>query len=531
MDSIIDISPGTVNGALITTVEYDVNLTHLDPTQLSVRLVHPNGTTFVPITDFSGTPVATAAFNGLTAAGDWRLEIDDNVAGVTGTLNAWNLRVVTNAPADLTLPGTPVGPIPDATAGMVSSPITVEFPFTINGLVVTPEITHPRIGDLMAWVISPAGTRVMVTPLDGSPVVLTDFDGQDAQGDWMLEVQDKVVDQAGTLTSWTLGLQVVTSELMIWIDGLGPQRPTINLENADDTGMSNIDNVTQGDPTVGDYVADFLITSEDLTKVLIKDGTTVINDAITILDPNGGGPGVPAYVPIGNPADFDALDLLDGVDNGLALVRIDFTVVETMFGIPAEGPHPLSTHSFDNAGNFSAQSDELLVEIDTIDPNPSQPALASSSDSVNPHDPTTLGDNKTNKMQPAFVGTAEANAKIRIYAHSKDNPVLDQQQPTNAGLSNSFGPTSIDATFLGQSFTVGTTGLFDHVDVQLAGVGNGDVTMQIFVFDAIAGRRAALLWQHQPSLLPTFQRMLLWAVPPNLTSPPRPRVWRPASST
>ena len=75
-----------------------------------------------------------------------------------------------------------------------------------------------------------------------------------------------------------------------------------------------------------------------------------------------------------------------------------------------EGPHPLSVESTDAAGNFT-QSEQLLVEIDTTAPGAPTAALAAYSDTG------VVGDGITSIQQPAFVGVAEANAHVRVYAN------------------------------------------------------------------------------------------------------------------
>ncbi|RMF96481.1 MAG: hypothetical protein D6741_10855, partial [Planctomycetota bacterium] len=179
--------------------------------------------------------------------------------------------------------------------------------------------------------------------------------------------------------------------LPVTVDATAPQRPTIDLIDADDTGEHDKDNVTIGDPTQGDAIVDVRISAEVGSTVRIKDGETII-DSFT----------------------FDAaFDLTDGVVDGFGVRTIDFNAVETTYNIPAEGPHPLSTEAVDAAGNFT-QSEELLVTIDHTAPDaPSVPDLLDDSDSGAFND-----DNVTNINAPAFSGTGEANAIVRIYAQS-----------------------------------------------------------------------------------------------------------------
>ena len=207
-----------------------------------------------------------------------------------------------------------------------------------------------------------------------------------ADGDY--EITTIVEDLAGNLS---LPLE---TPLEITVDAAEPQRPTIDLVNTDDTGWSDLDNVTIGDPDVAkDPEADFRISAELDSTVVVKDGETHIDTFV-----------------------FDAaFDMTDGVMDGFGILRVDFAANETNFGIPAEGPHPLSVEATDDAGNFT-QSEQLLVEIDSTSPDPATIALADYSDSG------IVGDGITSISQPAFLGLAEANAKIHILALRTDLP-------------------------------------------------------------------------------------------------------------
>lgn len=75
-----------------------------------------------------------------------------------------------------------------------------------------------------------------------------------------------------------------------------------------------------------------------------------------------------------------------------------------------EGSHTLTAVQRDRAGNLSAASTALALEIDTQAPEaPGVPALAAASDSG------TAGDNITNVGRPVVTGTAAANATVTLY--------------------------------------------------------------------------------------------------------------------
>jgi hypothetical protein len=115
---------------------------------------------------------------------------------------------------------------------------------------------------------------------------------------------------------------------------------------------------------------DFVITAEAGASVVVKDGNTVIVNI----------PVMPAAPFVVNP-------------------------------FLADGTHLLSVEVTDTAGNVSHQSEELVVEVDTQAPAPSAVTLAPYSDTG------VVGDNITSERQPAFVGRAEANARIHLLAN------------------------------------------------------------------------------------------------------------------
>lgn len=114
--------------------------------------------------------------------------------------------------------------IPDNDADGVSSVITVEGAGmqVDDNFSVDVNINHGYVGDLTVTLISPEGTRVNLTVLDGdngsedlignfpadfTPAEsLSAFDGEDLNGDWILTVVDGAAEDEGMLNSWQLNL-------------------------------------------------------------------------------------------------------------------------------------------------------------------------------------------------------------------------------------------------------------------------------------------------------------------------------------
>ncbi len=85
-----------------------------------------------------------------------------------------------------------------------------------------------------------------------------------------------------------------------------------------------------------------------------------------------------------------------------------------------DGSYTITATATDLAGNLSAVSGGLSIVIDTAAPAaPSTPDLIATDDSFDPNGTPLIGtnaDNVTNVNTPAFTGTAEAGALIRLYA-------------------------------------------------------------------------------------------------------------------
>ena len=132
----------------------------------------------------------------------------------------------------------------------------------------------------------------------------------------------EIEDLAGNINS------ALTNTLDVTVDTTLPQRPTLDLLAADDSGMSDLDNVTNRADAVP-----FTITSEAGATVVLKDGNTVQ----TLVSPAG----------------------TSFTSSGTDVVTLNLT----------PGTHLLSVEVTDDAGNVSQQSEELVVVIDRLAPD------------------------------------------------------------------------------------------------------------------------------------------------------------------
>jgi subtilisin-like proprotein convertase family protein len=92
-----------VGSGTVGSLSLSLNITHTFRGDLRVTLISPGGTSFI-VSNTSTDPTDNiiisnqliTAFNGQTAAGTWKLKVQDLAAADVGTLNSWSLKIVGN---------------------------------------------------------------------------------------------------------------------------------------------------------------------------------------------------------------------------------------------------------------------------------------------------------------------------------------------------------------------------------------------------------------------------------------------------
>lgn len=217
VDSYINVTgAGTVKELKVT-----IYATHTYQGDLVVKLYAPNGSSTTlhnrtggGIDNYIKHDLPVTAFDGVTAAGWWRLSVQDAAGGDVGQLKFWSFRLRTRSdgPSMLRSADTPK---PIADLATVSSTIAVTNPGTVTSLKARVFLTHTYRGDLVVNLVSPAGTVHTLHNrtgggaddlfLDG--IAITTFNGQTAAGSWRLDVQDAAGGDVGSLQSWALELR------------------------------------------------------------------------------------------------------------------------------------------------------------------------------------------------------------------------------------------------------------------------------------------------------------------------------------
>ena len=198
-----------------------------------------------------------------------------------------------------------------------------------------------------------------------------------------------------------------------------PVPDVVLLDPADDSGMMDNDNITaedQPDVFIQADLSDFAAMGISILSAAQAAAAQTAGAAVEVFV-DGITEGF-ADVVFGSDStlfdfSFGSFDLSEGLNFVTAAVRL-FDGQQNAFGFPqpAQGRTKLSG--------------PLLLRLDTTAPaTPAAPDLLTSSDTGESNT-----DNITSKMQPAFSGSTEANAKVRVKA---DGVVIGQGVATSSG--------------------------------------------------------------------------------------------------
>lgn len=194
----------------------------------------------------------------------------------------------------------------------------------------------------------------------------------DTSGNWKTTLGEALIDGKHSLTVTSTDIagnvSIASAALVLTIDTSVPDAPSApDLVSTSDTGISPTDNLTNK--------TTFVVT-----------GTAEAGSTVTLYE--------------GNTA----------IGSGIATNGVwSFT---TTTALP-HGEHHLVARSTDVAGNVSAASAELVVNIDTIAPTALAPLLDAASDSGR-----SSADRITNDTTPTVGGVTEAGATVAVYEGS-----------------------------------------------------------------------------------------------------------------
>lgn len=169
---------------------------------------------------FSTNPVAAGSSSTLTiatpseiATGTYNLFITGVSGSVSRTAQA-SLLVDPEGTVTVTYGNSTVTSIPDNNTTGIQSTLNVPDSLRLLSTSLQVDITHPYIGDLDVFVVSPAGNTAVLHNRSGGSAdnlhqtySVAAFNGQNSQGTWTLKVRDMAGIDHGTLDFWSVTLK------------------------------------------------------------------------------------------------------------------------------------------------------------------------------------------------------------------------------------------------------------------------------------------------------------------------------------
>lgn len=228
----------TINqAAIITSVKVTLDITHSYRGDLQVTLLTPwadaillhprnqgGSADNIQRTIQESDLPTLATFHGRSVQGTWRLLVQDLAAADVGMLNRWVLEFTTGVISqDVVLEESPGTHIPDNNPVGIERALVTNASGTVGSVEAFVDISHSYIADLRVCLISPAGTEVFLhdqTGGSGDNIVKTytvattpelgSLVGQPIQGNWRLNVSDRVARDFGKLNSWRVVIHPVS---------------------------------------------------------------------------------------------------------------------------------------------------------------------------------------------------------------------------------------------------------------------------------------------------------------------------------
>ena len=261
-------------GGTINDLNLKLDIKHSYTQDLEIRLINPDGDSVILVNrvggsenDFRETTFDDDAtisindgnapfqgifkpseslgiFNGLSANGEWRLEIIDRASQDGGSLNKWELEIITDEEevnkGPFTFNNLTAIPIAATGANTIESIINVPSleEIEVEEICVLMDLDHTYTGDLRISIFSPDNKEVQLVNSQGGsgdnfrdsifddnaatdisdasapftgrfqPIGnLSDFKGINPTGNWRLVIRDQANLDGGVLNSWSIALK------------------------------------------------------------------------------------------------------------------------------------------------------------------------------------------------------------------------------------------------------------------------------------------------------------------------------------
>jgi subtilisin-like proprotein convertase family protein len=211
----------TGNGK-VASLKLSLNITHTFRGDLVVTLISPAGTSFVVSNRAGGsadniviTDQVITTFNGQTAAGTWKLKVQDLAAVDVGTLNSWSLLINGNCVVTTPWSGSATPNLPTIDNGTACTNLTVPTTTGADASLAQLNISGRHdFCSILRGTLAHNGTTVAAFPTGTFPSGACNFSftnrpeagfSGDASGTWTLCIVDTdAFGDTGTLNTWSV---------------------------------------------------------------------------------------------------------------------------------------------------------------------------------------------------------------------------------------------------------------------------------------------------------------------------------------
>jgi subtilisin-like proprotein convertase family protein len=213
----------------LSAISVEVDITHTFRGDLRVTLTSPTGSQAVLhnrsggsadnlVATYDATTLpALASLLGTSAAGDWKLAVQDLAPIDTGRLNSWALTIEGQPESAVEQEESPGTSIPDNQPAGIERTLNLAGGGMVREIEVELDITHTYIGDLVVSLASPGGVSVPLHSRSGgsadnlirsyasqTDLAIAGLRGQAIAGAWKLRVADLERVDTGKLNRWKL---------------------------------------------------------------------------------------------------------------------------------------------------------------------------------------------------------------------------------------------------------------------------------------------------------------------------------------
>jgi subtilisin-like proprotein convertase family protein len=211
----------TGNGK-VASLSLSLNITHTFRGDLVVTLISPGGTQFIVSNRAGGsadniiiTNQAITTFNGQTAAGTWKLKVQDLAAVDVGTLNSWSLLINGNCTVTTHWSGSATPNLPTIDNGTACTSLTVPPTTGADASLAQLDISGRHdFTSILRGTLAHNGVTVAAFPTGTFPAASGTFSFTnrpepgftgDASGTWTLCIVDTdAFGDTGTLNTWSV---------------------------------------------------------------------------------------------------------------------------------------------------------------------------------------------------------------------------------------------------------------------------------------------------------------------------------------